>query len=155
MNEIFFSSTISKQNFKDIERMFFFNLQQSRHLKGINEVVEKFGIPKIVVNEEELKFSLSKLNDCQTIFALDSQSADANVLGLIIFYRSNQENIKIIHIAVEEDCSLKGDYAKEFVTIRLIEKLRQDGGKIKGVNSITLPYTSNEINVVKKLMLSI
>jgi len=155
MNEIFFSSSIDKQNFEEIERMFFFNLQQSRHLLEINEVVENFGIPKIVVTGQDLKFTLSKLNDCQTIFALDSQSNDAAVLGLIIFYRGSLENIDIIHIAVEEDCSLRGDYAKEFVTIRLIEKLRQDAGKIKGVTSITLPYIKTKINVAKKLTSSI
>jgi len=152
MNEIFFSSTIDKQNFNEIERMFFFNLQQSRHLKKINEAVEKFGIPKIIISGKDLKFALTKLNDCQTIFARDSQSNDAAVLGLIIFFRSSFENIAILHIAIEEDCSLRGDYAKEQVTFRLIEKLKQDAAKIKGVKSITLPYIKKIIYIEKKMI---
>ena len=118
----------------------FFNKNQKIYNAQINNSVTRFGNPKIVEDKKKLRVIIEKIKDCQNLFVFDSGGNDSSLLGVLIYYRESLKNIVILHIAVTEECSVTGKYHGEYITFRLINRLKEDVGKIKGVETVSFAY---------------
>lgn len=143
MQPIFFKSKIHRKYKDELESLLFFNKYQKNYIQDISKSIESYGLPKIIVEGEYLKIELEKLKDVQSIFAFDGDDENASLLGILIYYRINIDEIIIIHIAVIDECSSYGEFSSEFIALRMINKLREDAKKIKGLKAIKLYYTGN------------
>ncbi len=151
MQPVFFSSGINVKYKSELEEILFFNKRQKEYLQDINNSIESYGLPKIIQEGNSLKIRVEHLKDVQTIYAFDSNESDAALLGLILYYRISVDEIIVLHIAIVDECTAEGSYSKEFVVLRLINKLKENAKRIKGVEKIRISYTGdfNNFTLIK------
>lgn len=143
MQPVYFASRIKIKYKDELEQILFFNKLQKEYLTDIAKSIESYGLPRIVQDKSYIKIELENLKDVQSIFAIDGEGDNSNLLGLILYYRLNVEEIVVLHIAVVDECSAIGEFSQEFVTLRLINKLRENANKIKGVEKIRISYSGD------------
>jgi len=141
-SRIGFSSVLGAEYREELEELLFFNPQQRRALSGIDRSISEYGVPTIVVDHNHLRIAVDGLPETQTLYALDYTWEKPVLAGVMVFVRSDLENIILLHIAVREDYSRVGKYADEMLVLRLTTQLRRIAKRIKGVRAITLKYSS-------------
>ena len=151
-HKINFTSKIETKYADQVEHLFFFNKNQKRYYEKIEGVCAQYGIPHLDKSGGNLLLTLGNSEKFQTLYTFDKENNNTNVLGMIVYYRPYNEIIEIIHIAVVEECSEGGIYDKEMVVVRMIERLRKDALRLKGVKKIKLPYNGVLIDISKKLL---
>lgn len=152
MHPIFFKPRLKDRYAEELERIFFFNGNQKKHLYQINQAVDKFGVISLLKEKGYVKFHFDNLNNFKTVFSLDDEDPEkANLLGVLIYRQQPIENLELIHIAVNEACSFGGEFSNEEVSVRMIEKIRRDASKNKLIKTFTLPYKSSRLSINTKL----
>jgi ribosomal protein S18 acetylase RimI-like enzyme len=134
-----FSSRVSKQHRPALEELLFFNPGQSRVRSGIINSLEKFGHPRLEESVENLSVRVGE-REAQTLFAYDRGLRDSAPVGLVIFLRTSQEEIAIIHVAVHADYALQGNYGGLGLGTILVEKVKEIALRIVGVRRIVFFY---------------
>lgn len=148
MQSIYFRSKLPLKYKSELERIFYFNIYQKNHLKKIDEAVEVFGIPHLILNGNYVHFTFNKVPAFQVLYAFDDEDENAHLLGVIIFYSDVPTNIKIMHIAVDENCSSRGEFREETIVARLIDEVRKISLALKSIKTLTLPYCSVQISLL-------
>lgn len=152
MHPIFFTPRLHDRYTDELERVFFFNRNQKKHIERINLTVDKYGDIRLQKEKGYVKFNFTKLTKFKTLFSLDDENSEkANLLGVLIYRQEPVDNIEFIHIAINEDCSFGGDFSDEEVSFRMIEKIRRDVSKNKLIKTFTLPYKKAKLSINKKL----
>jgi hypothetical protein len=145
MTDFHFSSVLRSQYRDDLETLMFFNPQQSKVKPAIIATIEKYGIPRVVVERELLRIRVEKFAEVQTLFALENIGEYPNLSGVIVYVRTDRETIVVLHLAVKEEYSYSGILANKMLAMRLIIKLRELASRIKGVRSIMVVYGQDVI----------
>jgi hypothetical protein len=140
MTNIRFSSTLNSRYRKDLETLMFFNPQQGRVKPAIVETIEKYGIPKIVVEGELLRIKVEKFADVQALFALETIGERPRLVGVIVYVRPDRETIVVLHLAVQEEYTFSGLHDGEMLVMRLLVNLREIASRIKDVRAIIIVY---------------
>lgn len=146
---ITFKNKLTLSHRKELERIFFFNLNQASHLDKIQKTLESDGLITIVEAQDHLNLQFEK-SETETLFALDSDKKDAALLG-VVCYRILDEKCHVLHIAVDPECATSGHFESELLTYRLIEKVRKIAAD-KRAGSLVLPYSGKEIKIRQKII---
>ncbi|KAB2908686.1 MAG: hypothetical protein LC102_02920 [Ignavibacteriales bacterium] len=133
----------------ELERIFFFNQRQGVHSEKIQEAIDTKGFISIVEKREHLLLQSDKL-PLECLFALDADSPDASLLG-VICYNLEDKKCKILHIAVDPECAASGEYESELLTFRLVEKVRKLAVD-KKMESVELPYSGKILHINRKIL---
>ena len=141
-SQIKFSSILGYEYLEELEDLLFFNPQQRRALSGINHSISEYGVPNIITDRGCLRIKVDSLPESQTLYALDFSLEKPVLAGVMVYVRSDVENIVLLHIAVKEDYSRTGKHANKILVFRLMTQLRLIAKRIKGVRAITLKYSS-------------
>ncbi len=141
-SRIRFSSILDREYRDDLEDLMFFNPQQRKALTGINHSISEYGVPSIVETNNRLRISVEGLPESQTLFALDHSAQKPVLAGVMVYMRTDLENLVLLHIAVKEDYSRSGIYGDEMLVLRFMTQLRDIAKRIKGIRAITLKYSS-------------
>lgn len=141
-SRIRFSSILGHEYHDELEQLMFFNPQQRKALTGIKDAISEYGMPSVVETDGRLRISLEGAPESQTLFALDDSREKPILAGVMVYMRTNPENIVLLHIAVKEDYSRTGIYGDEMLVLRFMTQLRGIARRIKGICSITLKYSS-------------
>jgi hypothetical protein len=136
---IVFSSRASKQCRLALEELMFFNPRQFRVREGIISSLAKFGHPRLVADGENLTVRIGE-EQAQTLFAYDRDTPDGAPVGMIAFLRTSPEEIAILHVAVNEDYSLRGRHSDLGLGLRLMDKVKEIAQRIVGVRRILFFY---------------
>lgn len=147
LQKIYFSSIVKKDLRGSLESLLFFNEQQDKFFKDIIRSIDTFGIPDIITDGELLRIRVGEYIDAQSIFAFNGDNDDANLIGLIIYFRNSKENIMVLHIAVDEKYSPNGKFSDQILALKLINKVREAGRFIKGVKSLSIAYGGDLNNI--------
>lgn len=134
---------------KDLEKVFFFNTNQTKHLDGIQQSIDTYGLMKIVEDGHFLTLEFEKSKP-ESLFALDGDGFNSSFLG-VICYEFNGDVCEICHIAVDPECTFAGIFEPEMITYRLVEKVRKialDHNSTK----IKIPYSDKYINIKQKIL---
>ena len=140
MREFYFSSKLSRKYYKSLEKLLFFNEKQALFIRDIEKSIEEYGVPKIVADGETLRIKTTLINDVQNLFAFDSEAEDANLIGLILYFRPTLNKMIVLHIAVDENYTFDGKFSDQTLTIQLIDKVREIVLKIKGIELLSIAY---------------
>ena len=137
---MFHFTSILKPNYsKELEQLMFFNPGQQTALSAIVDSIEMYGEPIVYNDGERLRLKVKKLGEVQTLFALDG-----NILaGVLLYSRVSLERLVVIHIAVDEDYSSQGKFAKKILVMRMSQQLRESARRIKGIETIRMMYGVN------------
>ena len=148
MNSIYFSSVLKSEYGEDLESLMFFNAQQGRVSDGIIESIERFGTPKIVVEGQFLRIAVGSLPSVQTLFAFEHENGTEKLVGVLVYFRSDVENIVVLHVAAKEDYCMFGGQSDQMLLFKLITKLREIASRIKGVRSLTVMYQKGVVRQI-------
>ncbi|HYK87168.1 MAG TPA: hypothetical protein VE398_00240 [Acidobacteriota bacterium] len=141
-SRIRFSSVLGLEYRDDLEELMFFNPQQRKALTGINHSISEYGVPNVVESNQRLRISVEGLPESQTLFAMDYTKEKPVLAGVMVYMRTDPENLVLLHIAVREDYSRSGIYGDEMLVLRFMTQLRDIAKRIKGIRAITLKYSS-------------
>jgi hypothetical protein len=119
----------------------FFNPGQQIALSAILNSLDTFGSPSVYVDGGRLRIKVEKLDEVQTLYALD----DDTLVGVMIYSRILLERFTVIHIAVDQDYSSYGKFARKMLVMRMLELLRNSARRIKGVETIRLICNGSQI----------
>jgi hypothetical protein len=137
-------------NLKDeLIRLFYFNNNQTRYAKPILRAVEQYGSPEIVEHDNTISLALSGNNKGQALFALDCDSADASLIGALIYTRVGVDAIAIIHLVIQEDAS--SVFAQNGVNLTqvFVQHIEKIAARVKNINKLALPYSRKIIQIKK------
>ena len=136
-----YTSTLKSDYSEDLERLMFFNPGQHSALSAIMDSLEQFGSPSVYTDNGCLRVKVEKQDEVQTLFAMD----DETLIGVMVYSRIMLESLTVIHIAVEQDYSSQGKFAHKMLVMHMLELLRTSARRIKGVETIRLMCSSNQI----------
>ena len=136
-----FTSTLPTKYAEALEELLFFNPNQQAMQGAIVSSVEQFGQPSIITDGENLRIKLEKLNAVQTVFAMDGDV----LTGVLVYSRTNQETLTVIHIAVNPEYSSNGEYSANMLFLRMLALLRSTARRIKDVKVIQIINDENQV----------
>ncbi len=131
-----YTSALSPQYGEALERLMFFNPGQQAALAAIVDSVEAYGEPQVIADGERLRVKVAKLEEVQALFALD----DDTLVGALVYSRVAPERLAVIHLAVDQDYAAQGKLAGQMLVMRLLDLLRNNARRIKGVETIRMMY---------------
>jgi hypothetical protein len=136
-----YTSTLKQEYGEELEQLMFFNPGQQAALAAIVDSVEMYGLPSVYADDGRLKIDVEKLDEVQTLFALDGD----RLVGVLVYSRVEFERLVVIHIAVGQDYSSNGKIAQNMLVMRLLELLRNSARRIKGIETIRMMHDGNRI----------
>ena len=136
-----YTSTLTPEYGEELERLMFFNPGQQTALAAIVDSLERFGPPNVYADGGCLRVRVEKLDEVQTLFAMDGDT----LVGVLVYSRILLERLTVIHIAVDQDYSSHGKFAPNMLVMRMLELLRNSARRIKGVETIRIMCSGNQI----------
>ena len=136
-----YTSVLKPEYGEELERLMFFNPGQQTALAAIVDSLETFGSPSVYDDGQRLRVKVEKLDEVQTLYALDSDT----LVGVLVYSRTLLERLTVIHIAVDQDYSSHGKFAHNMLVMRMLELLRNSARRIKGVETIRIMCSDNQI----------
>jgi len=136
-----YTSTLKLKYGEELERLMFFNPGQKNALAAIVDSLEMFGSPSVYTEGGRLRVKVEKLDEVQTLFALDGDT----LVGVLVYSRVFLERLTVIHIAVDQEYSSDGKFAHNMLVMRMLELLRNSARRIKGVETIRIICSGNQI----------
>jgi hypothetical protein len=148
MTQLFFSSVLKDSYYDDLENLLFFNAQQQQFRAEIIQSVETYGSPSIMKEGDRLRVKVGQLSQVQSLFGFDSDRPDASLIGVILYFREQMEQLTVLHIAVQSHYVATGYYADQLLAVRLLQQVREVAAHIKGVNSVALLYGDSRLRKI-------
>lgn len=102
--------------------------------------LETFGSPSVYTDSGVLRVKVEKLDEVQTLYAMN----DDTLAGVLVYSRVVVDCLSVLHIAVNEDYSSHGKHANSMLVMRMLELLRNNARRIKGVKTIRLMCNGNQ-----------
>jgi len=145
---IHFRSKINAGLREQLERIFFFNWNQSRYAARITQSVKEYSKP-VIEDEGDNKIALVFRDRSigQTLHIFDSDTPDAALIGVVMYERDSPEQITIIHLALHETCKEIFKQEKVNIAAVVIEELFSLFRKIKGVKRVRIYYTNRTVKL--------
>ncbi len=140
MRNIRISSELRGSFRKELERIVFFNPEQSLITGRLVDLVHRYGVPEIVEEDDRLRFRATTLGILQTLYAFDATEAQERLVGVAMFTRVRRSTIVVVHIAAHEDYTSRGKWSSEAVVVRLVTVIRKLAMRTRGVNDLQILY---------------
>ncbi|HJX52731.1 MAG TPA: hypothetical protein VJ801_08200 [Polyangia bacterium] len=140
MRNIRISSILPVSYRDELERIVFFNPEQSRVATPLVAAVGRYGVPTISEETDCLRFHLRGFREIQSLFALDESEAPAVLVGAVMFVREQEDRMLLLHLAVHERYTARGDRVGAWVALRLVAAVRSACMRTKGIRSLCILY---------------
>ena len=124
-----------------LEDLLFSHPHQHRFTNNIVDCVERYGSPTIVLRNNGLRIDLPRLADVQTLYAL----VDHDLVGIIVYTRTSNAALVVLHIVVREDYTLNGVNANDGIAVELVDAVCSVGHQIRGIQSVRLAYNRGTV----------
>ena len=143
-----FRSKIDASLREELERIFFFNWNQSRYASRITQSVKEYSKPVITdVNKDEIALVFNDPLIGQTLHIFDSDKPNANLIGVVMYERDTPEQVTIIHLAIHEHCKEIFKREKINVAAVILDEVFSLLRQIKGVSRVRIYYTNRTIKL--------
>jgi GNAT superfamily N-acetyltransferase len=136
---ILITSRLGAERRSELEQLLFFNEQQEAVRGRLEEIIEQFGVPQVVLRDQLLRVEVGDLSGVQGLFAVRS---DGQPVGCALFHRAAEDRFVVIHLVVDPAYSGRGQRGDTNVLMRLLGAVRQAARRTRGVSSIELLYPS-------------
>lgn len=141
MVKLRFSSVLPVSYRDELERIVFFNPQQSRFMTPLLAAVNRYGVPTIIEENGCLRLGVPAFESIQTLYALDDEVGATPLLaGVAMFVRESDDTMLVLHLAMHQDYTADGPKADEWVAARLMSTVRDISQRTRGINTIRLLY---------------
>lgn len=134
------SSVLQLSQRDELERITFFNPQQDRVTEPLLQSVHRYGVPKIVEDGPNLRFTVRDFGQVQSLYALDDRDGGSRLVGVVLFVRETHDSLLVLHLAVHEDYTAHGRWAGMWMTPRLMAAVRALALRISGICWVRFLY---------------
>jgi len=131
-----YTSVYGAKHRRELVQLLFLNPRQHIVRAAIVEGIEKYGVPKIVIEQDHLRMKLDGGLEVQTLFAVASSLFRSRLAGVMIYTRLDSETMLLLHLAVAPDYSSHGRHRKQMLALRFVEQLRGIAAQVKGVRVV-------------------
>lgn len=145
--ELSFTSQLPSSFFNELNALFFFNPNQALYSSEILHSIETFGVPKIVIDGDNLRLIIGDGSSAQCLFCLLNRNSESVLCGVIAYTRTRPEVLNLIHVVVKEEYALFGALGDQRLLTRMLDEVKDVARKIKGVRAIYVVYARREILV--------
>lgn len=136
MRRIVYHSSLPSEHREDLEQILFFNAHQGRTTDSVSFVAERYGLPKIHVDEKErLRVELSSTVETQTLFAVLRGRRGERPVGVAVYTRENNAFV-VLFVAVHEEFCSRGPKAHLRVLMNMTNQVKAIARRVKGVDSL-------------------
>ncbi len=133
-----FVSRVAAEHRPALERLLFFNGCQDRVMRGIVEVIDRYGPPEILVDDEWLRVKVSGFPDVQSLFAVEVTTG--RPIGVAVYLRADLEHVTVLHVGLSEEYCAGGEREKLNLLLRLMREIRRSSRRLKGVRRLSVLY---------------
>jgi hypothetical protein len=147
MRDFVYSSALPSERSEELASLVFFNRHQRRFRGQIESAIERYGIPEITVADGFLRFTVGRLGEVQTLYALDGDASRGRLAGVMLFARVSDDHVVLLHIGIAAEYASDGPLRHRMLAMRMIEQLKRIGRSIKGVRSIEMLYGRTGVNI--------
>jgi hypothetical protein len=130
LNRLHFTSVHGAKHRQELEELLFLNPRQHIVRAAIVEGIEKYGVPKIIIEHDLLRVKIDSDLEVQTVFAVAVGLFHSQLAGVMI------HTLLLLHMAVAADYSSHGRHRKQMLALRFVEQLRGIAAQIKGVRQV-------------------
>src|SRR5688572_2293274 len=134
-----FASHAPQGSREDVEQLLYFNPHQHLVREGILDSLSSFGQPHIITSRFGLTVRVGN-EETQTLFAFDRRYSSTAPIGLVVFIRTSQSDIVIIHLAIHSNYVLPAGRVSLGLGVTLVEKVRDVAARIVGVSQLKFSY---------------
>jgi len=135
-----FASKVAREHRPTLEQLLFFNGCQDRVVRGIVEVIDRYGPPEIHADGDWLRVKVAGLPEVQSLFAIDTESGEP--IGVAVYVRADLEHITVLHLGLGEEYCAGGERQGVNLLLRLIREIRRSSRRVKGVRRLRVLYGS-------------
>lgn len=133
LEDIEFLGELPSKYKPSLESLFFFNPKQKLNILKIEKAIDRYGYPRIIVNNGNIKIDLEKSNNCQNLFLVRKDIPV--VLGVIIHTRTDKTTAELIHFAVDSDYE-----GRLSILENMLKEIYRIYGRIKDIEKIKITY---------------
>ncbi len=124
-----------------LEDLLFSHPHQGRFRSNIIDSVERYGSPSVALRNGGLRIELPRLTDVQALYAL----VDKELIGIIVYTRTPNAALEVLHIVVREDYTFNGVNANVGIAVELVDAICSVGHQIQGIQSVRLAYNRGTV----------
>ena len=134
-----FQSSLPYSFRNKLEKLFFFNGEQSIVYSKIENALEKYGNPKLIEKNSRIRISVEKIEDCQNLILIDTSRN--KLLGIMLHSRINKNEAELIHMAINKE------HNNTNVFELLFDEIIRIYSKIKDVRYLHITYIKKRIKI--------
>ena len=128
-------------SFRDeLERIVFFNPEQSLVTAPLVASIKRYGVPSIVEENGCLRFRVHAFGRLQTLYAFDDTDDPSRLVGVAMFIRDKPSSLVVLHIAAHEEYTSQGPWADLAVVSQLLIAIRCIAAHTRGIRTLTVLY---------------
>ncbi len=139
MSEIVFTSSLGLEHRDELERLLFFNDNQSRASEGVMFVARRYGLPRISANAERLRVELDSEVQTQTLFAVHRTTRGDGPIGVVVYTRE-EDAFVVLFVALHEEFSIGGAMADRMLLVRMKDEVAAIARRVRGISTLVM-YT--------------
>ena len=140
MRGIEFTSRIPRHKRNALERILFFNGCQDRFAREIVDIIDKYGPPEIVDDDEGLRVCVGSLPNAQCLFAVETLTG--RPVGVAVYHRADLEHVTVLHIGLSEEYCAGGERESLNLLLRMMKEIRRSSRRVKGVRRFEVAYST-------------
>jgi hypothetical protein len=135
-----YTSKISSEHLDALQQLMFFNEKQHHYRAGIMASIEEFGEPMIINEDGFLRVRTSRLGEVQALYALAEAGHEMQPVGAMLYTRSAEDTLTLLHIGVHKDFTNEGRHGEELVMMNLMRRLIELGRRVKYIRKLIVLY---------------
>jgi hypothetical protein len=132
-----FTSVLARAHRDALERLLFFNPNQTKVVDGVAFVVRRYGIPRIDDEGERLRIRLDEPVEPQTLFVTAAPSGDDELAAVAVYTRED-DALVVLFVALHEAYTSGGAHEHTGALNRIVDELKRIGGHVRGVKWLAL-----------------
>ncbi|HWB80915.1 MAG TPA: hypothetical protein VG755_38395 [Nannocystaceae bacterium] len=123
-----FTSTLGPEQKPELERLLFFNGNQSRVVDGVHFVAQTYGIPRITDVEGRLRIVLGGKLELQSLYVFDADE----LIGVLAYTRED-DSFVVLYVAVDEAYESRGSNAGRMLLVKMLRELETIARRVRGI----------------------
>jgi hypothetical protein len=135
-----FAPTLAASQWRALEYLLYFNVNQERVRDGIQKSIEHYGVPEIVEKEGRLRVQVGSLEGVESLFAI---SDFGHPLGVAVFVQMAPERIVVLHLGVLPRLRSTAEVNAP-VLLELVHEIHRMARERHGVDRIEVVYSQRQ-----------
>jgi hypothetical protein len=128
MTEMLFTSLLGPEHKPVLERLLFFNGNQSRVVEGVAFIAQSYGIPRVNVVDGRLRIALRGDVELQSLYVVDGEA----LVGVLAYTRE-EDTFVVLFVAVDEQYESRGRNAGSMLLVKMLRELEGIARRVRGI----------------------